>query len=114
MDSAKFQKLKDYVNLLVQQGDVYEKEKEYVMAIEKYLKVVDILLVMGDEAPNYPLWVQCTDKAQAFQKKIKNLIALASIEEEKKKLDPGKTSQSQPVPSQTVVAPDSGRANSAV
>ena len=84
MDSGKFQKLKDYVNLLVQQGDTYEKEREYELAIEKYLKVVDVLLIMGDSAPTYPMWVQCTDKAQAFQKKIKNLIALASIEQERK------------------------------
>jgi len=87
MDSVKFQRLKDYVNTLVQQGDQYEKEKEYEMAIEKYLKVVDVLLVMGDSAPNYPMWVQCTDKAEAFQKKVKNLIALASIQQEKKDVE---------------------------
>ena len=83
MDSAQFQKLKDYVNLLVKQGEACEKDKEYGLAIEKFLKVVDVLLIMADSSPNYPLWVQCTDKAQAFQKKIKNLIALASIEAEK-------------------------------
>ncbi len=77
MDSAKFQKLKEYVNLLVRQGEACEKDKEYTLAIEKFLKVVDVLLIMADAAPNYPLWVQCTDKAQAFQKKIKNLIALS-------------------------------------
>ena len=91
MDSAKFQKLKDYVNLLVQQGDSYEKDREYELAIDKYLKVVDILLIMGDSAPTYPMWVQCTDKAQAFQKKIKNLIALAALEQERKSKESSST-----------------------
>ena len=104
MDSAKFQKLKDYVNVLVQQGASYEKDGEYELAIDKYLKVVDVLLVMGDSAPDYPMWVQCTDKAQAFQKKIKNLIVLASIEQEKKSTDSSESAHTQPQPPRTLAA----------
>jgi hypothetical protein len=83
LDSVKFRKLKDYVNILVRQGDSYEKESDLSGAIQKFLKVVDVLLVMADIAPSYPDWLECVNKAQAFQKKIKSLLALASIERER-------------------------------
>ncbi|HZW58053.1 MAG TPA: hypothetical protein VFF30_17310 [Nitrososphaerales archaeon] len=83
MDPSKYKKLEEYATLLIKQGEAEEKENEYAFAIEKYLKVVDVLLVMSDAAPNYTAWVQCTGKAETLQKKVKTLIALASIEKEK-------------------------------
>lgn len=92
MDPAKYKKISDYASLLIQQAETEEKDKEYAFAIEKYLKAVDVLLVMADASPNYPAWVRCTGKAESIQKKIKSLIALAALKEEKERANP-QTSQ---------------------
>jgi hypothetical protein len=98
MEPAKFKKLQEYVNTLVEQGESFEKDKEYSIAIGKFLKVVDVLLIMADAAPDHPSWLKCTDKAAAFQKKVKNLIALAVLQKEKEEAgqstaNPASTSQ---------------------
>jgi hypothetical protein len=67
----------------VQQGEAFEKDKEYSLAIDKYLKVVDILLLLADSTTDYPTWLKLSDKASSYQKKIRSLIATASIEAEK-------------------------------
>ena len=68
---------------LGRKGGEEEKNQEYVEAIGTYLKLVDVLLVMADATPNYPYWVKCTTSAETYQKKIKILIALASLKQEK-------------------------------
>ncbi len=82
MDPAKYKKLSDYAAVLIQQAETEEKSKEYTFAIEKYLKTVDVLLVMADAAPNHPAWLRCTTQAESIQKKVKTLIALASLQED--------------------------------
>ena len=84
MDAANFKKMEDYVSYLSQRGQDEEKSGAYVEAIPTYLKIVDILLVMADVAPNYPQWVKCTSNAEAFQKRIRSLIALASNQQAQK------------------------------
>lgn len=96
MDSTKYKKLSDYAALLTQQAEDEEKNKDYAFAIEKFLKTVDVLLVMADAAPNYLLWVQCTTRADSIQKKIKNLIALASLKEEKERQTPKSVEPTKP------------------
>ena len=83
MDATKFKKLEEYASTLGKKGAEEEKNREYVEAIATYLKLVDVLLVMADATPNYPYWVKCTTSAETYQKKIKNLIALASLQQEK-------------------------------
>ena len=83
MDAAKFKKLEEYAGTLGRKGAEEEKNQEYVVAIGTYLKLVDVLLVMADATPNYPYWVKCTTSAETYQKKIKSLIALASLKQEK-------------------------------
>jgi len=83
MDAAKFKKLEEYASTLGRKGAEEEKNQEYVEAIGTYLKLVDVLIVMADATPNYPYWVKCTTSAETYQKKIKTLIALASLKQEK-------------------------------
>ena len=87
MDPVKYKKLEDYVALLIKQGEKEEGDKEYSFAIGRYLKAVDVLIVMSESTPNYPTWVQCTTKAESYQKKIKSLIALAALQEQKDKAE---------------------------
>ncbi len=83
MDAEKFKKLEDYVSTLGTKGAEEERNSEYAEAISTYLKLVDVLLVMADATPSYPYWVKCTTSAENYQKKIKSLIALAALKEEK-------------------------------
>ncbi|MHB2037488.1 MAG: hypothetical protein ACYCPW_12220 [Nitrososphaerales archaeon] len=83
MDASKFKKLEEYASTLGKKGAEEEKNHEYVEAIQTYLKLVDVLLVMADATPNYPYWVKCTTSAETYQKKIKTLIGLAVLAQEK-------------------------------
>ena len=83
MDAAKFKKLEEYASTLGKKGAEEEKNREYVEALQTYFKLVDVLLVMADATPSYPYWVKCTTSAETYQKKIKSLIALASLQQEK-------------------------------
>lgn len=83
MDSAQLRKLEEYISYLLKKGVDEEKDEDYVEAIPTYLKLVDVLLVMADNAPNHPYWVKCTTSAEVHQKKIKVLIAEAALKQEK-------------------------------
>jgi len=69
------------VKYLEEKGSAEEKSASYVEAIATYLKLVDVLLVFADVVPTYPQWVKCTTSASNYQKKIKQLIALASLKQ---------------------------------
>jgi hypothetical protein len=84
-ENEKFRKLQNYVAYLGEKGAEDEKTGELVSAIATYLKLVDVLLVMADISPNYPLWVKCTSSAENYQKRIKLLIPKASLKEEEEK-----------------------------
>ncbi len=73
--------MEGYVQYLEQKGTGEEKATNYVEAIGTYLKLVDVLLVFAEAAPSYPQWVKCTTSASNYQKKIKSLIALASLKQ---------------------------------
>ena len=82
LDSAQLKKLEDYVAHLIKKGAEEEKAEDYTEAIPTYLKLVDVLLVMADEAPNHPYWLKCTTAAETHQKKIRTLIAKASLKQQ--------------------------------
>ncbi|MCL4519288.1 MAG: hypothetical protein M1587_08840 [Thaumarchaeota archaeon] len=82
MDSAKLKKLEEYVAYLIKKGADEEKSESYEDAIPTYLKLVDVLLLMADAAPSHPYWLKCTDAAEAHQKKIRTLIAKASMKQQ--------------------------------
>jgi len=73
--------MEGYVSYLEQKAETEEKAENYVEAIATYLKLVDVLLVYAEAVPSYPEWVKCTTKASGYQKKIKTLIAVASLKQ---------------------------------
>lgn len=77
MDSVKYRKLLDYSIFLEKQGNQFEKEGDEVEAIPTYIKMVDVLLLLAEVAPDYPSWQRFTGKAEAYQKRMKILIAKA-------------------------------------
>jgi len=89
-----------YVQYLEQKAVGEEKAASYVEAIATYLKLVDVLLVLADAVPSYPEWVKCTTSASNYQKKVKSLIALASLrqkQEEEAALQKSVVSQAPPI-----------------
>lgn len=82
MEASKFKKLEEYASFLGKKGAEEEKNGEYTEAIPTYLKLVDVLLVMSEVSPSYPLWVKCTTNAESYQKKIRIMIAQASRQNE--------------------------------
>jgi hypothetical protein len=82
VEAAKFKKLEEYVSTLGKKGSEEEKSGDYAGAIPTYLKLVDVLLIMADASPSYPDWVKCTTSAENYQKKIRQLIAQASLQRE--------------------------------
>ena len=89
--------MEGYVQYLEQKGNGEEKATNYVEAIATYLKLVDVLLVFSEAVPSYPQWVKCTTSASNYQKKIKSLIALASLKQ-KQEEESGKSEIKPPVP----------------
>lgn len=83
LEAEKYRKLDQYASFLKEKGTSEERKKEYSEVIPTYLKLVDVLLVMADGAPSYQYWVKCTTDAESYQRKIKSLIAIASLEQEK-------------------------------
>jgi hypothetical protein len=73
--------MQGYVQYLEQKGNGEEKAGSYVEAIATYLKLVDVLLVYAEAVPTYPEWVKCTASASNYQKKVRSLIALASLKQ---------------------------------
>jgi hypothetical protein len=90
--------MEGYVQYLEQKGNGEEKATNYVEAIGTYLKLVDVLLVFAEAVPSYPQWVKCTTSASNYQKKIKSLIALASLKQKQEEgSDKGEIKTSVPV-----------------
>lgn len=83
VESSKLKKLEEYVSVLGKKGAEEESHGDYSSAIPTYLKLVDVLLVMAEEAPGHPYWVRCTISAENYQKKIKSLIAQAALKQER-------------------------------
>ena len=79
--------MEGYVQYLEQKGNGEEKAASYVEAIATYLKLVDVLLVFAEAVPTYPEWVKCTTSASNYQKKIKSLIALASLRQKQEEVE---------------------------
>jgi hypothetical protein len=75
-------KLLDYAKLLAKEGESLEKESNEEEAIPKYIKVVDILLLLAEAAPTYPEWTYYIQKAEFYQKRAKILLAGVSMKNE--------------------------------
>jgi hypothetical protein len=78
MDSGKYKKLLDYAISLEKLGNQFEKDQVETEAIPNYIKMVDVLLLLAEVAPDYSSWQRFTDRADFYQKRVKILIAKAS------------------------------------
>ncbi len=63
LDAVKMSKLLNYAKLLAKEGEAMEKDGAAEDAIPKYIKVVDILLLLAEAAPTYPDWTNYIGKA---------------------------------------------------
>src|ERR1700730_5843273 len=81
MNAANLVKIEGYVSHLEIKASEEDKNGEYVDEIATCLKLVDVLLVYAEATPDYPKWLKCTNKATEYQKKIRSLIALASLKQ---------------------------------
>lgn len=100
MDSSKMSKLLDYAKLLAKEGESLEKDGEEEEAVPKYIKVVDILLILADAAPTYPAWTDYINKAEFYQKRTKILLAKISMKRDAASAEPEKA----PVPSPSQIS----------
>ncbi len=83
MDSVRYRKLLDYASLLEKQGNQFESEGDEAEAISRYIKMVDVLLLLTEVAPDYPSWQKFTGKAESYQKRTRILISKASAKSAK-------------------------------
>jgi hypothetical protein len=81
MNAADLAKLEGYVSHLERKAAEEDKDGDYVNEIATCLRLVDVLLVFAEGTPDYPKWLKCTNKATGYQKKIRSLIALASLKQ---------------------------------
>jgi hypothetical protein len=75
MDAAKIKKLQDYASFLVKQAESKESQGNTAEAARDYVKLVDILLLLANEAKDHPTWQQMITKVEYYQKKVKALGA---------------------------------------
>ncbi|MDA4112275.1 MAG: hypothetical protein OK439_07015 [Thaumarchaeota archaeon] len=95
MNASELAKLDGYVSYLEKRAADEEKNSQFVDAIATYLKLVDVLLVLAEATPDYPRWLKCTNNAANHQKKIRSLIALASLKQKEAEM-PVKSAVSAP------------------
>lgn len=73
MDSAKLKKLQDYSVFLTQQAESKEAQGNTSEAIKDYVKLVDVLLLLANEAKDHPTWQQLIGRAEFYQKKARSM-----------------------------------------
>jgi hypothetical protein len=71
MDSAKLKKLQDYSVVLTEQAESKEASGNTSEAIKDYVKLVDVLLLLANEAKDHPSWQQLIGRAEYYQKKAR-------------------------------------------
>jgi hypothetical protein len=73
MDASKVKKLQDYASFLMKQAESKEQQGNSTEAARDYVKLVDILLLLANEAKDHPTWQQIITKVEYYQKKVKAL-----------------------------------------
>ncbi len=80
MDVAKTKKLEEYAAVIEKQAQSVESQGNANEAAKLYVKLIDVFLLLAREAPDHPTWVKYSTKAEALQKKTKELIASSNGE----------------------------------
>ena len=75
MDAAKEKRLIEYAAYLEKQGQSEESQGRGNEAAKIYVKLVDVLLLLAREAKDHPTWQKYATKAEAYQKRAKQVIA---------------------------------------
>ncbi len=73
MDAAKIKKLQEYANFLVKQAESKELHGNTSEAARDYVKLVDVLLLLANEAKDQAGWQQIIARVEYYQKKVKSL-----------------------------------------
>ena len=73
MDASKVKKLQDYASFLVKQAESKELHGNSADAARDYVKLVDILLLLANEAKDQASWQQIIERVEFYQKKVKAL-----------------------------------------
>jgi hypothetical protein len=74
MDAEKSKKLQQYAVVLNEQATEEEKNGKTEEASKKYLKLVDVFLVLAAEAQDHNTWQQYIRQAEVYQGRIRALI----------------------------------------
>ncbi len=74
MDSAKLKKLQDYAAFLTQQAESKESKGEKGEAVKDYVKLVDVLLLLANDAKDHPSWQELIGKAEYYQRKARSMV----------------------------------------
>jgi hypothetical protein len=90
MDSAKLKKLQDYSVVLTQQAESKEAQGSKSEAVKDYVKLVDVLLLLANEAKDHPTWQQLISRAEFYQKKARTMV-----DPDQKPSNPYETNQSE-------------------
>lgn len=109
MDSAKLKKLQDYSVFLTEQAESKEASGNTSEAVKDYVKLVDVLLLLANEAKDHPTWQQIIGRAEFYQKKVRSMADPNSptpannFPPLRKDIAPYVPNQSQVMPSNNVV-----------
>ncbi len=111
MDSAKLKKLQDYSVFLTEQAESKEASGNTSEAIKDYVKLVDVLLLLANEAKDHPTWQQIIGRAEFYQKKVRSMAdpnspaPASNFPPLRKDMAPYIPNQSQLTPSNSVAVP---------
>lgn len=91
MDAANLKKLQDYAAYLAKQAEKEEADGKTSEATKSYLKLIDVLLLLGRESKDQQTFLRYTSSAEFYQKKVKGLI---TVSQSLTATQPGRTQQS--------------------
>jgi hypothetical protein len=77
MDAANLKKLQDYAAYLAKQAEKEEDDGKTSEATKSYLKLIDVLLLLGRESKDQQTFLRYTSSAEFYQKKVKGLITVS-------------------------------------
>jgi hypothetical protein len=101
LDSAKLKKLQDYSVILTQQAESKEAQGSRNEAAKDYVKLVDVLLLLANEAKDHPTWQQLISRAEFYQKKARTMVDSDQANANQRTL-PNQTKQLEQTPERTL------------
>jgi hypothetical protein len=75
MDAANLKKLQEYAAFIAKKAEQEEAEGKGSEAAKDYIKLVDILLILGREAKDHPTWLRYTKSAEFYQNRVRSIVS---------------------------------------